>query len=63
MVMHIYQRWRGIQAASAQIEPMINIYLRYSYPQREEELAYRNLAVNTFNYMLDTDETLKVKMG
>ncbi len=39
---------------------MINIYLKYSYPQREEELTYRNLALNTFNYMLDTDDTLKV---
>jgi hypothetical protein len=60
MVLHIHSRWRALHSASAQIEPMINIYLKYSYPHRDEELTYRNLALNTFNYMLDTDDTLKV---
>lgn len=41
---------------------MINVYLRLAYPREDgcEEVVYSNLASNTLNYMIETDDTLKV---
>jgi len=36
--------------------------LKFAYQKNEskEEIVYNNLAINTFNYMIETDDTLKV---
>jgi hypothetical protein len=44
------------------VEKIINLYLKFTYQDQEqqEEIVYSNLAGNTFNYLVDTDHTLKV---
>ena len=64
MVEEIYERYLEIEDPSREIEKVINVYLKYVYGGGGSEMAgysYNNLAVNTFNYMIETDETLKVK--
>jgi type I restriction-modification system DNA methylase subunit len=62
MIDEIYERFLEIEDSSREIEKIINIYLKFAYKKSEskEEIIYNNLAVNTFNYMIETDETLKV---
>lgn len=57
MVDEIYERFLEIEESSREIEKIINIYLKYAYRKNEskEEIVYNNLAVNTFNYMIETD--------
>lgn len=57
MVDWIYERFLDIEESSREIEKIINIYLKYAYQKNEskEEIVYHNLAVNTFNYMIETD--------
>ena len=62
MVDKIFETFLEIEESSQEIEKIINIYLRFAYQKNEskEEIIYNNLAINTFNYMIETDETLKV---
>lgn len=51
---HLYNVYADLQSSSAEIEKVINVYLRYAYQKEDgrEEIVYNNLAVNTFNYMV-----------
>jgi hypothetical protein len=62
MVEKIFAVFLEIEDSSVEIEKIINVYLRFAYQRSEskEEIIYNNLAINTFNYMIETDETLKV---
>lgn len=62
MVDKIFDTFLDIEDSSQEIEKIINIYLRFAYQKSEskEEIIYNNLAINTFNYMIETDDTLKV---
>jgi hypothetical protein len=62
MVDEIFERYLEIEESSREIEKIINIYLKYAYNSNEnkEEIVYNNLAINTFNYMIETDDTLRV---
>jgi type I restriction-modification system DNA methylase subunit len=62
MIDELYDRFSEIESASAEIEKIINVYLKFAYSKEEskDEIVYSNLAVNTFNYMIETDDTLKV---
>ena len=61
MVEKIFAVFLEIEDSSVEIEKIINVYLRFAYQRSEskEEIIYNNLAINTFNYMIETDETLK----
>lgn len=65
MVEKIFAVFLEIEDSSVEIEKIINVYLRFAYQRSEskEEIIYNNLAINTFNYMIETDETLKVHAG
>lgn len=45
------------------MEKLINVFLRLSdrREKAKEEVVYSNLAGNTFNYLVETDRTLKVR--
>ena len=64
MVEKIFAVFLEIEDSSVEIEKIINVYLRFAYQRSEskEEIIYNNLAINTFNYMIETDETLKVTL-
>lgn len=55
MADELYRQFEEIEDSSEQIEQIINIYLKNSYAGETEEIVYSNLAVNTFNYMVETD--------
>lgn len=64
MVDYIFEKYLELEESSEEIEKIINIYLKYTYQKADqhEEIVYNNLAINTFNYMIETDDTLRVQI-
>ena len=60
MVDKIYDEYVKLCHSSAELEKMINMFL---YPSGEESAEEKegcdNLDRNTFNYLIETDETIK----
>lgn len=54
-----FLRHRGKQSLDRENNQYL---LEVCLPENEskEEIVYNNLAINTFNYMIETDDTLKV---
>lgn len=58
MVDKIYEEYQRLQVSSGEIEKIINLYMFLK--SNKEEHRYYNLDKSTFNYFIESDETIKV---
>ena len=63
MVSRIYEEYVRIRVSSVEIEKIMACYMRVTSSDFDEDRqSYRYLDTSIFNYFVESDETLKVRM-